>query len=176
MNNPTRKTGAAAPARRLAVLGFCALGTAMVAADDGQAGHHEDPHYNEAGFFDIHVCNWPGRRLFFMPLFSTEHADALHSVEIFTPGNRPLLQLDLQRYRQLPDFIEKHSSSFCHIKQAFFIRTRACKRPFFIAKQFTLYQILGDTGTIYNNKGFIISRALTVYSPCYQLFPRSTFS
>jgi hypothetical protein len=77
------------------------LNTAMAAASAEQTAHHEDPHYNEAGFFDIHVCNWPGRRLFFMPLFSTEHADALHSIEIFTPRNRPLLQLDLQRYRTI---------------------------------------------------------------------------
>ena len=24
----------------------------------------QDPHRNAAGFFDIHVCNWPNRELF----------------------------------------------------------------------------------------------------------------
>jgi hypothetical protein len=60
-----------------------------------------DPHYNEAGFFDIHVCHWPDRPIFFMPLFSTEHAEAVRNIEILTPENRPLLQLDLQRYRTI---------------------------------------------------------------------------
>ena len=28
-----------------------------------------DKHYSKAGFFDIHVCNWPNQPLFFMALF-----------------------------------------------------------------------------------------------------------
>ena len=35
-----------------------------------QAAMPGDTHHNDAGFFDIHVCNWPGRPPFFMPLFS----------------------------------------------------------------------------------------------------------
>jgi len=96
MANRTSKAGAADLACQLAVAFFCLLNTGTAGAE--QAAHHKDPHYNEAGFFDIHVCNWPDRLLFFMPLFSTEHADAVHSIEIFTPENRPLLQLDLKRY------------------------------------------------------------------------------
>jgi hypothetical protein len=58
-----------------------------------------DPHYGPAGFFDIHVCNWPGRPLFFMPLFSTERYDEVRSVRVFTPGGKLLTELDLERYR-----------------------------------------------------------------------------
>lgn len=60
-----------------------------------------DPHYGAAGFFDIHVCNWPGRPLFFMALFSTERHAEVQTIEVLGPENRPLLQLDLERYRTL---------------------------------------------------------------------------
>ncbi len=75
------------------------LYTGCLQGDDNQASRAGDPHYTEAGFFDIHVCNWPDRKLFFMPLFSTEHPDAVRDVEVMTPGNRVLLHLDLNRYR-----------------------------------------------------------------------------
>ncbi len=73
-----------------------------------QAATPGDRHYNEAGFFDIHVCNWPGRPLFFMPLFSTERYNEVQSVEVLTPDGDLLTELDLARYRtikrdKLPD-------------------------------------------------------------------------
>ena len=42
----------------------------------------QDPHRNAAGFFDIHVCNWPERELFFMSLFSTPRYDEVEQVEV----------------------------------------------------------------------------------------------
>jgi hypothetical protein len=51
----------------LAVL--CCLGP--VRADKGPQLINEDPHRNEMGFFDIHVCNWPERPQFLKVLFST---------------------------------------------------------------------------------------------------------
>jgi hypothetical protein len=60
-----------------------------------------DPHYGPAGFFDIHVCNWPGRPLFFMPLFSTERYAELQSIEVLTPDGELLTWLDLERYRTI---------------------------------------------------------------------------
>jgi len=59
----------------------------------------QDPHRNEAGFFDIHVCNWPKRPLFFMALFSTTRFSELVSVEILDPDNRHIGYLDITRYR-----------------------------------------------------------------------------
>lgn len=79
----------------------CLLATGIALASEEPKVHHKDPHYNEAGFFDIHVCNWPDRKQFFMPLFSTEHPDAIRNIEILTPENKPLLQLDLKRYRTI---------------------------------------------------------------------------
>jgi len=60
-----------------------------------------DPHYGPAGFFDIHVCNWPGRALFFMPLFSTERYAEVESVEVLKPDGELLVELDLSRYRTI---------------------------------------------------------------------------
>ena len=60
-----------------------------------------DKHYNMAGFFDIHVCNWPGRPLFFMPLFSTAGYDDIRQIEIFYPDNSLLTRLDLTSYRTI---------------------------------------------------------------------------
>ena len=48
--------------------------------------HAGDPHYTPAGFFDIHVCNWPGRELFFMSLLSTPRYDEVEQVEVFFPN------------------------------------------------------------------------------------------
>lgn len=64
-----------------------------------QAG--PDPHYNAAGFFDIHVCNWPERSLFFMPLFSTPRFAETEKIEVFYPDGSPLSVLDLDNYRKI---------------------------------------------------------------------------
>ena len=61
----------------------------------------QDPHYNAAGFFDIHVCNWPGRELFFMSLFSTRRFQEVEQVEVFFPNGSLLTQLDLSNFRTL---------------------------------------------------------------------------
>lgn len=58
-----------------------------------------DPHYTAAGFFDIHLCNWPGQPPFFMALFSSERFGEIQSVDVLLPDGTPLGQLDLQRFR-----------------------------------------------------------------------------
>ena len=69
-----------------------------------------DPHYTDAGFFDMHVCNWPDRPMFFLVLFSTERFREVKSIDVFRPDGRPLVSLDLTRYRLLErkDKPEKH--------------------------------------------------------------------
>lgn len=64
-----------------------------------QAADPDDKHYNEAGFFDIHVCNWPGRPLFFMPLFSTPSYDEIQRIEVLNPDGSQLLEMDLSHFR-----------------------------------------------------------------------------
>lgn len=61
--------------------------------------HMGNPHYNKEGFFDMHVCNWPDRPLFFMTLFSTTHFDEIKKIEVFDNNKRLLGQLDLTKYR-----------------------------------------------------------------------------
>ena len=60
-----------------------------------------DPHYTDGGFFDVHVCNWPDRPLFFLTLWSTTRYKSLVKVEIFDPKGRKLGELDLNKYRLL---------------------------------------------------------------------------
>ena len=68
-------------------------------ADDVIPAPSGDPHYTEVGFFDIHVCNWPNRPLFFLTLFSSyEHKD-LAKVEIFTPNGLSIGELDFANFR-----------------------------------------------------------------------------
>jgi hypothetical protein len=60
-----------------------------------------DPHYTPAGFFDIHVCNWPDRELFFMPLFSTVRYDELAAIDVYYPDGTTLTSLPLDKYMVL---------------------------------------------------------------------------
>ena len=46
------------------------------------ADKSKDQHYTDAGFFDIHVCNWPDRPPFYLALLSTERFDEVESVRI----------------------------------------------------------------------------------------------
>lgn len=68
------------------------------AADDVTA----DSHHTPAGFFDVHVCNWPDRPRFLMALFSTTRPAEVIEVAVFLPDGRRLGALDLNKYRVLP--------------------------------------------------------------------------
>jgi hypothetical protein len=83
------------------LLAACLVLPAWLQPGMASAADSTDPHYGPAGFFDIHVCNWPGRPLFFMPLFSTARYAEVKSVRIFTPADELLTELDLQRYRTI---------------------------------------------------------------------------
>jgi len=58
-----------------------------------------DPHRTPAGFFDMHVCNWPDRPLFFKLVFSSVHYEQLQSIEAFTPDNTSVARFDLKHYK-----------------------------------------------------------------------------
>lgn len=68
-------------------------------AQVGTGGGAGSAHNSEAGFFDIHVCNWPEQPVFLMALFSTIRFKEIAAIEVFDPGNLPLAKLDLGRYR-----------------------------------------------------------------------------
>jgi hypothetical protein len=63
--------------------------------------NRQDPHYTSAGFFDIHVCNWPDQPLFYMPLFSTTRYGEIRSITVRYPDGRVLTRLNLDRYKIL---------------------------------------------------------------------------
>jgi hypothetical protein len=63
------------------------------------AEHEGDPHYTPAGFFDIHVCNWPEEPRFLMALFSTPRFDEIAKVAVFAPNGKHVGDLDLTRFR-----------------------------------------------------------------------------
>jgi len=60
-----------------------------------------DPHRNELGFFDMHICNWPDRPLFFKSLFSTTKFKDIETMAVFAPGGRKLADLNLEKFKQI---------------------------------------------------------------------------
>jgi hypothetical protein len=80
---------------------MCLFHAGGIHASGNQEVPAKDPHYTDAGFFDIHVCNWPDRPTFFMIVFSTVDFGAVKNIEVMTPGKQPLATLDLGRYRTI---------------------------------------------------------------------------
>lgn len=75
-------------------------------------GDDQDPHYNEAGFFDIHVCNWPDRPPFIMALFSTLYFDNVTKISIYKPTGELLGDLDLAKFRSFKNKEGKSKRAF----------------------------------------------------------------
>lgn len=67
----------------------------------GPSAFDSDPHRNELGFFDLHVCNWPDRPPFFKSLFSSTRFDEITSMDIFLPDGQLLGSLDKDDFMQL---------------------------------------------------------------------------
>lgn len=81
---------------------FAMLVSINVSAKDDIAPIFEkDPHRNELGFFDIHICNWPDRPLFFKTLFSTTKFKNIESMEVFSVDGKKVVDLDLRRFKQI---------------------------------------------------------------------------
>jgi hypothetical protein len=86
---------------RIALLAVAVCG--QVGAVDGhdKPGSEQDPHYTAAGFFDIHVCNWPDRPPFYLSLFSTSRYAEVRQVEVHYPDGHVLTRIGLDHYRIL---------------------------------------------------------------------------
>jgi len=78
---------------------FLSLFFSGLAIGEDTPAPNKDPHHTEAGFFDMHVCNWPDRPQFFMALLSTTRFKEVAGVEVFRPDNRPLGKLNMQHFR-----------------------------------------------------------------------------
>ena len=85
--------------RRILFIGL--LFASITHATEPVSPQLQDPHRNAAGFFDIHVCNWPNRELFFMSLFSTPRYDEVETVEVFFPNGSLLTEISLGNYRTI---------------------------------------------------------------------------
>ncbi|UCH53212.1 MAG: hypothetical protein JSW09_11645 [Pseudomonadota bacterium] len=86
---------------RAVLLSVACLAAACAHSDKTPAARAADPHYTEVGFFDMRVCNWPDRPVFFMHVFSTTRYDEIARVTVFYPDGRILTELDLTRHRVL---------------------------------------------------------------------------
>ncbi len=84
-----------------------ALALPAFGAESQAVGPAPPLHRVELGFFDIHVCNWSDRPLFYMALFSTTRFDEIESIEVAGPDGQSIGTLDLSRYRLAPGKPEK---------------------------------------------------------------------
>ena len=76
------------------------------------ADTQQDPHYTKAGFFDIHICNWPDQPPFIMALFSTVQFDIVERVSVYTPSGDLLGDLDLTKFRSFKNKEGKDKRAF----------------------------------------------------------------
>ncbi len=98
------------------ILVFLCLITLSISVNAQEDNSKKSPHYTTAGFFDIHVCNWPDRPTFFLSLFSTERFSEISRIEVFYPNNEKLTELDLERYRLVTEKAKPEKRVF--MKQA----------------------------------------------------------
>jgi hypothetical protein len=79
---------------------LCTASSSAIAAESA-APQARSPHYTPAGFFDMHVCNWPDRPPFLMLLFSTPLFAQVARIDVTYPDGRPLHTFDLGRYKSI---------------------------------------------------------------------------
>ena len=114
----------------------------------------ESPHYTKVGFFDIHVCNWPERKLFLMSLFATTHFNEIKSIDIFFPDGKLLTRLDQNRYKLI-------SKKGTQEKRAFINQTDVAENApdgWYTAK------IHMNNGDIYTSKDYVEIKKLPMVS------------
>lgn len=71
------------------------------ACAEGERPPATDPHYTKAGYFDMHVCNWPDRPLFFVALLTTKQHRDIAEVAVMRPDGVSLGNIDLSRSEPL---------------------------------------------------------------------------
>lgn len=96
---------------RLFIVCFFAI-LFLISTRDSQSAPSDDLHYSQVGFFDIHVCNWPNRPLFFLALFSTYNFNDISNIQVFSPDNKIIGELNLKKYRLFIDKNKKEKRVF----------------------------------------------------------------
>ena len=89
--------------RKQLIFIFAILFCALSASAQTLSVENTDPHYTEAGFFDIHVCNWPDRPPFYMALFSSIQYANIASVRVYRADGSSAGELDLNLFRSVHD-------------------------------------------------------------------------
>lgn len=70
---------------------------------DNTVADGRDPHETPAGYFDLHICNWPDRPPFVVALFVAADSSDLRRVEVLRPDGRPLGEVNLTNYERRID-------------------------------------------------------------------------
>ena len=83
------------------VLAMLLLVVSMAAYGEMKQPLDKDPHRNELGFFDVHVCNWPDRPLFYKTLFSSTRFNEIRKMEIYLPDGSKLGELNLDDFMRI---------------------------------------------------------------------------
>jgi len=77
---------------------FVVLFTGFYFANANGKPHPPDVHYTDAGFFDIHLCNWPDRAPFFKVLFSTFVPEDVKVITVRFPNGTQMISMTLEHY------------------------------------------------------------------------------
>jgi len=107
-----------------------------------------DPHRNEMGFFDIHVCNWKDRDLFFLSLFSSTRFKEISKIELFLPDGSKLADIGTKRYRQILDKKKKKPE-----KRVFITNTDIPKNA---TNGWYTVRITTTNGKVYTAKDYVL--------------------
>ena len=62
-----------------------------------------DPHETAAGYFDLHICNWPDRPPFVVALFATADPAKVRRIEVLRPDGRLLGEVRLTTFERRID-------------------------------------------------------------------------
>lgn len=87
----------------IAVLPVAMGATLTACASDNTVADARDPHETPAGYFDLHICNWPDRPPFVVALFVAADSNNLRRVEVLRPDGRPLGEVNLTKYERRVD-------------------------------------------------------------------------
>jgi len=82
----------------LFVLLLLTCASSMVASEDVAPVFDKDPHRNQLGFFDVHICNWADRPMFFKALFSTTKFNDIELMSVYSPDGNKVTDLDMSKY------------------------------------------------------------------------------
>ena len=77
------------------------LSASASAMEDMAPVFDKDPHRNQLGFFDVHICNWADQPLFFKSLFSTTKFNDIKAMTLYSPDGRKVTDFDMTKYMQI---------------------------------------------------------------------------